>query len=1163
MLVAFNFPDITSIPWLPVKFTTVGGDYETVFTPLVCQGGVKFGLNSCLQNFRDVSFNKKTGMFLTDLTNTSSVLRDARPPDSNIPLTEILTPVATIDYPYDKIVSLSTNLQLSATIRASENSTGFPTSYSIKDSFNFIFSKDTTHTLINNAEEDLVSVQTLTYSKSNQEVPNQFLLTWNVENNELVFKSKIFPESYSQKFAYLLSEDGICLFKPNTNYSVILSRNPDNNTFVFSTFSPLPAANATIPKSAFLKFVSYKHSPLNSSSVKDSYLTKYVVNKLDFQQELVQDEEISKAKYAQNFLGIFPFENPHIEEGYASYDLQIHGLKNYQTAEYNYSYNKNYVDGLSGVHRVYDRIFSGTNQKEGLTNVHLGYTANTSEIKFPCDQETWFNFAPTSVRIPLSASGLIEDGAIPGHHPYIADRIYLREIDYTSQLRGVPQPPSITKYSNTWLCSWLSGANGRDSAWMDRFYNAAYFTSDQALCAGVVSYQDRIDPNSPYIIDVPSSMYLEPGAFYRYYHGGIKTSQSYLPFLDGNLNSPFGSKILHISAWDTNLLKDYSEYHNNGLVYTEDAKPQDVNFWDLNGTTHAVFPAKSVLLEHRHFTTSLWIKVKDWNDIHGNQIFGNFSNSGYGLVNETDLTAPLISFVESTNGQLYNFNYQLKVVNFSDIPVDSETKNLIIIRYPDFSYWVFDTKNAVGNRFDIEGRKISTIPVKYYGVTQIETDTDQNLYLFQPRKKQVIVLTQYGNVHINPILLFSESVKRIEIFQYKDALKSPVIEIFGNASAIDNTGNVWQVLGNNLYKTPYNSLTDTHGSPSFFATLGITQQITCDRLNNLWFLHDQDKISILNISNGSFKTFRKGKRSHLPEDPCLKTPNRFRYINFVKTPLNGSSDCVDYTFKDLAVVIDSRDKELLLMDLNGDIITKIDLSLINGLKSSNPQVVADGDFTGYQFLRKFKNNNRNLSWKFKIGKANGGAAETLSLNYDTSLLHPGWHHFVFNFNAERGYAKYYIDSILVDQKFFSPEKQLLFDYRSSLLLGAKSVNNSVLNDLINIQDAYKFIGQVADLRIYNKSLAAGDIEQVYFSFDLSDDRKPLIWNMSSGKRNYIEEIQHWFQMQLPGSKSKYFNINVHNLPVSEEVKLIIEDALRKNITKLAPAYTSLYKINWL
>ena len=141
--------------------------------------------------------------------------------------------------------------------------------------------------------------------------------------------------------------------------------------------------------------------------------------------------------------------------------------------------------------------------------------------------------------------------------------------------------------------------------------------------------------------------------------------------------------------------------------------------------------------------------------------------------------------------------------------------------------------------------------------------------------------------------------------------------------------------------------------------------------------------------------------------------------------------------------------------------------------------------------------------------------------------------------------------------------QLYYDYRSSLLLGAATVRNTTLNDIIGIDDGYKFIGSVADLRMYSKSLTQGEIEQIYFSSDFADARKDLNWNMRVGNRSFVEEIEHWYKMQLPGSKSKYFNINIHNLNINDECKAIIEDSLRSNIQKLSPAETSLYKINWM
>jgi hypothetical protein len=99
--------------------------------------------------------------------------------------------------------------------------------------------------------------------------------------------------------------------------------------------------------------------------------------------------------------------------------------------------------------------------------------------------------------------------------------------------------------------------------------------------------------------------------------------------------------------------------------------------------------------------------------------------------------------------------------------------------------------------------------------------------------------------------------------------------------------------------------------------------------------------------------------------------------------------------------------------------------------------------------------------------------------------------------------------------------------------------------------------------MYSNSLTNGEIEQIYFSSEFSDPRKDLIWNTRVGDRNYIEEIEYWYKAQLPGSKSKYFNINIHNLNIEENVKEVLENAIRASINKIIPAESSLYKIKWM
>jgi hypothetical protein len=240
------------------------------------------------------------------------------------------------------------------------------------------------------------------------------------------------------------------------------------------------------------------------------------------------------------------------------------------------------------------------------------------------------------------------------------------------------------------------------------------------------------------------------------------------------------------------------------------------------------------------------------------------------------------------------------------------------------------------------------------------------------------------------------------------------------------------------------------------------------------------------------------------------------------------------------------------------------LNLLALGENQSTSIIADGDFTGYTYLRKFSSVNKKLSWKIKIAEPNGKNEKLLILPIQVDSLSKGWHNFSFVFDSNLGYATSYIDTLSTASEFFDPQRyQIYYNYRTSLLLGAETVKNTILNDIIDINDGYKFVGKVAELRVYNKSLSKGELEQIYYSSSLASEDRDLIWNMNIGERSYVEEIAHWFKLQLPGSKSKYFNINIHNFPVNDEVKMIIEESIRENINKISPAQTELYKINWI
>lgn len=1116
--------NISSVYCYPVNFKIAGDLFLTKQTPLYFDNGLYFNVHNFLENPEDVKINKKTGMFLTDLLSAKNIFKDYQNPLDVVDLEYITTPL------------LNNNLNTVTLSAVGENKYFFNSQrqyFNNQDVFKIIFYENT-------VQVEAYDGSYLTYSGGTGE-------------NTVYFSSKISPPADSQRFDYLLSEDSIILFSYNTYFSRVLTT---YNSGRLGLSGINFGVNTTFPVQTVLKFASYKNSKLDYNTVPNSYLVRYVSSPLLNQKELIPTPDSINEAYRQNYLALFPVLNPTIENEVAEYNLQIHGLKNYQTPEYNYTRGSKYYVESNSIRRLYRQIFSGTNQEEGTDKIYLGYTSNTFEKIFPEDEFTIFHYPATAPRALLPYAGLIEDGAYSAEVPYVADRIYEKQIDYQEITPGQSQPQSIKRQDGTWLCSWLySSPTG--PMWMDRYYNAAYYTSDQALSASVFLYNREIDPEvDSNVWDENTKMILEPGARYAYYRSGLQTSKNFLKYLDADFNKPLGAKILDVENFNESVLRDSSNYKNNGLLFNNRSENLKGNYIALDGSNHAIFPAKNILLEKNSLTLSIWLNVEDWSNITGDQIIGNYYDSGFGLLNESSLTAPIFTLLNAASGVVYNLNYKLSQLDNINLPPLSGQQNNTIVRLPDFSYWIIDSYNRVLRKYSIEGnvKYQTTIPaVSTNYINQVEVDSKENLYLFDASNNKVIVLDTFGQPFSSFNISQTNAFKRIEI-----DLNDKLIPIYGNSSVIDNNNNVWEMVGGNLYK-----------NREVYANIGPVQQITCDSKNNLWIVHAKDQLSKYNTNTRTFEFSKSIGKNVLIDDSCFTFNNQFRFANFMRVPKTGTG-CTYTTDKteDLLVLVDNSDKIAWLINSDGLLVNKINLNALvsNNLSKvdQNLQFMAMGDFSSYQYLRKYGITNKNFSWNFKIADTSGKNAQLLKLRYDISNLPSGWHNFVFMFDSQNGVAKYYIDTFLVSTQVFDKNKyQIYYDYNSSILLGAANVKNSTLNDVIKIDDAYKFIGNVGHILMYAKPFTQGEVEQIYYSSPFSIDKGPLRWNVNTGERNYVEEIQHWFQMQLPSNKSKYFNLNIHNLNVSDEIKAVIEEAIRNNIKKISPAHTELYKINWV
>lgn len=1167
-----NFYNTSDIYWYPVQLNLLSNEYNVKTYPLIFKNGIKFELQECLNDCKDVSLNKKTGLFLTDLTKINNFLEENEDFDQKEPLKTILTPLANID---NKIL-------INTTLSSSNFGVEPWNRLCISERLNFTVDDNFILNFYKDDDDEYVTIQSSTDEK---------YLTWlgGSGQGNLIIYPKIYPSIPNQKFRYLLGKDNIILFQYKEYYSDIILNDPlilvnqvlDSTAFGLSSMPPFFQAN--MPPSSIIKLISYKKLEPNNKNLKNSFLAKYKVDPLTRKNQIELDPEYTSIPYSQNYLGMFPFEYPIISNDKAIYPLHMHGLKNYQTPEYNYGYyakNSEILENEFGVRRDYHKIFTGTNQTEGLSQVYLSYHSDTLKMEFPPDKDVPFYYSPTSTRKKIQESSLIEDGALAGEIPFISDRLFFKLEDYSQTNIGQPQPPSIKNLSKdvtngSWLCSWLHLSANGEYVWLDRYYNSAYYTVNEALTSKVYAYKEKIDSTSPFVIDVPSTMYLEPGGLYRFYHTGKQSRKDYLNYvdqIDNDPHLPLGSKFLHVENWNSDPLTDSSKYKNNGILYYNKLENLKGDYFELDGTNHALFPAKSILLEQTKLTASLWINVDDWNNVEGSQIFGNYYDSGFGLINESALTTPIITLVNGNNNKYYNINYRFGKINEVFIqrpqninPIDETlyvpptregNKNRFILRLPDYSFWVFDVQKYTATKFSIDDQKLTEI---FYGqyvndVSQVEIDGEENIYLYDNTQKRYVKYNTYG-VYLDDKNV-PQNTNRIEI-----DLNNNVIPIYGTFSIIDSKNTVWQILGGNLYKgtNPLDLSTS-----QIFANIGNVQSITCDAENYLWIAHEQDTITKINTIEEKIEfSIRIGKYSSAPVDPCLQANGIVRHIHFIRVPTDANTNICSKNKKveDRLLLVDTFERTLYQLDTNGNLLTKLDLTAL--FEENDPEIFCEGDITGYQNIRKFKTINKKFAWKIKISDINRFEPQLYSLEYQLSSLNEGWHHFTFTFDGTEGYVKSYLDSNLIQEYYFEPKKyQIAYDFRTSLLLGIQTIKNTNLNDIIEINDGYKFRGRIADLRLYGKSLTKGIIEQIFFSSQYGSNDKTMIWNMNVGKRSYVEDIKSWFKMQMPGSKSKYYNINIHNLNVSDEVRGVIENAIKKSLVKIAPANASLYKINW-
>jgi hypothetical protein len=782
--------------------------------------------------------------------------------------------------------------------------------------------------------------------------------------------------------------------------------------------------------------------------------------------------------------------------------------------------------------REYERIFTGSNQDVGYEHPILNFTSDTTLQEFIPDKVSYFHYPITAPSGLLVDSDLVNSGAIAGIIPHYSDKIWKKMANYSSSsIWGNSQP--VGKQTGIWLCSWLSGdqtvlsgASGYSDpaspVWVDRWYNPGYIDSATALFVNTAP--------SAVLVDVISELSFEAGNYYRYYHVGSEKNNSIVSDLSG------GNLLgLHVDHWDEDII-DSSAFQNPvvfnnfdsgmisdlGVNYRE--RPDDTCLV-LNGTNQdcQVLHNSSFALSS-DMSYSVWAYAEDWSNIQGNHIVSKNYRGGWSLKYDNGFYTPTMAVFDRNNGNIAFLNNQGSVLNSKALPDGSEPVAAVIDQ--NLFTWVLD--NGI-----YEGSK-HLYKMDYNG------DIRSTINILSSEDLKCLSIDNFG--YNDPALTDNPRLWVLGTSSYNayDSLTLSGVDLLSGGAA--STAEYCDISLSGAYFDSQYTFCFNNSGDTIYAGTTSTEPLDCDRDGNIWVLKGTNQFYKYDGTLDNFiLSGTVGNSSEVSG----------RYVNF-------TNEYVDGAYKDYVWFLQEAERVIYKYDTNGGFIFQVDLTPYE----INPAGL--GDFTGYQRHRKFNylENSKQPQIKADVTlntTSYFGKNYTLSMG-TSGLSDRDWH--LFSFVCDTGdptILSFYVDGVIRDRIDLSYDNYIDYEYENPLIVGANVGKLEDLDKELDLQQNH-FNGRIDDLRIYNKVLNNSDVRYIYLN---KYDYKPLRWNIPTGDRDYLEEIERFFKFKLPGLKSQYYNLRLIGLGITDtDTRELIENIIKDTIKKLTPAYAEMFKIIW-
>jgi hypothetical protein len=821
--------------------------------------------------------------------------------------------------------------------------------------------------------------------------------------------------------------------------------------------------------------------------------------------------------------------------------------------------------------REYNKIFVNRNREEGSEKLMLGYLLNSRELTLKKDSTTEFNIPYYTDPISISQSTLIASGAVGGPFPAASDRIFKSKKNY-GQHTPYGTPSDVA--DGAWFCSWLYKTPEGQLQWTDRYYNPGAFVTISGLLTGQYVAHD------PVYRDVASTMMLEPGVRYKYFHCGEFTANE-LTTTFGGVNSQ--RLVMNLNNWENESSVDSAQYKFAPTIQKPNAETlTSRSYKDDLRTNKSVLsfettPPINVTLPHdnrytpaNEFTLAFWCKSPKWQQIPTTQLIGNYSsNGGWGLFVQNLSSYPFFVLPETNYGHLLYVNEGLNGYldqSVQEIPKVPAAAAHVAIDFNQHVVVCLEDNSGVIYKLDNSGKiiahsKQTPAPFNFVYFNEVPLQiliganntilvrTSQLIYTFDEQLNLIGQLSIVTSTQDTMAFRWRTNTDFYELDIARNVLDSKFIEM--TQWSIDQNGNL-------------NKKEETDPSPSLFYTFSDkAEKLNIDPLNRIWVTHGNKFISVFesNAAPLDFPLFTVS----VGNDVLHPAKNLNFFCQFDPVTKNRRWLCAVYY---------SNENFIHIIDMNGNVVKVIDiLSLFNSTTVQALEQTSDkfrflgrGDFTGYEHRRVFQNispysNQNQLTLKLALQNT---TSEKLIFDHvlqKTSLdswKNDTWQHVIVTLKHQT--FNVYVNSKNVLSVSFSGKNRLTYDLAPLLYIGSSAGSQSGYNkELQYISELFE--GYIADVKIYDYAISP-ELHEIFLrEFIKAED---ITWNLPTPDLQYIEKIERLFKHKIPGHKSALYRIKLKGSHISDKhLKTLIESQIKQLAFEINPSYVEFLTIEWV